>query len=241
CIAGSIVTGPMTSNVWSCQPVALPSARRTAMPTASGVKPMKAVCESTAPSMADVSCSTDASTDRPVRAALTSRRASSGSRKKSPETLTWARRSFSTSRSTATSLPPRTLYSPRMSGSTPTGVRCFRRASTRTGGAGSASRREVVATGVADGRVAAAAVHDETQDDAERTCGHADVADHGQIDAGDGVGHRERENRADRDESDGSTEVHVRSLPSMTVGADATTVSVGNDSATESGRPHYVR
>ena len=75
CIAGSSVTGSMTSKSWSCHPVALPSARRTAMPMASGVKPMSETVSSSAPSIADASCSTPASADRPLSAALMSSRA----------------------------------------------------------------------------------------------------------------------------------------------------------------------
>ncbi len=88
CMAGCSTRAGMTSKAWSCQPVALPSARRTAMPTASGVNPMSATSGPRAPWMAEASWSTPASTGIPRSAALMSSRASSGSRKKSPDTLT---------------------------------------------------------------------------------------------------------------------------------------------------------
>ena len=52
CMAGFRVTGAMTSNVWSPHPVAWPRARRTAIPTAAGVKPMRETPSLSAPVMA---------------------------------------------------------------------------------------------------------------------------------------------------------------------------------------------
>ena len=133
CMAGCSTRAGMTSKAWSCQPVALPSARRTAMPTASGVKPMSATSAPSAPWIAAASWSTPASTGIPRSAALMSPRASSGSRKKSPDTLTSPSLSPSTSRSTATSLPPGTLYSPRMPTTTPQTPAVCRAAGSRYG------------------------------------------------------------------------------------------------------------
>ena len=91
CIAGCSTRAGMTSKAWSCQPVALPRARRTAMPTASGVKPMSATVRAQrALDRGRRAASTPASTGIPRSAALMSSRASSGSRKKSPDTLTSA-------------------------------------------------------------------------------------------------------------------------------------------------------
>ena len=88
CSTGRARGAGMTSKSWSCQPVALPSARRIAMPTDSGVKPTATRRRRARPSTAAASCSTPASTGMPVSAASMSPSASSGSRKKSPETLT---------------------------------------------------------------------------------------------------------------------------------------------------------
>src|SRR5690625_6700968 len=64
--------------------------------------------------MASVNCATDEFSGSPVSARSIRSSASSGSRKKSPDIETRAKRPASTSTSTATSLPPGTLYSPRM-------------------------------------------------------------------------------------------------------------------------------
>ena len=58
------------------------------MPIDSAVKPMSDTSSARAPVTAPASCSTPASTGIPVSAALMSPSASSGSRKKSPDTLT---------------------------------------------------------------------------------------------------------------------------------------------------------
>src|SRR5579875_2262600 len=114
CSTGGRTVAGMTSNSWSSHPVALPSARRTATPTTSALNPMSCTDGSSAPVIAAANWSTDASAGIPVSAASMSSSASSGSRKKSPETETLARRPDPTTTSTATSLPPGTLYSPRM-------------------------------------------------------------------------------------------------------------------------------
>jgi len=103
----------MMSKVWSDHEVACPSARRIAMPTASGLNPMNRT-PGVAASIAETYVATSAAAGSPVRASLMASSASSGSRKKSPETATDVSRSSSTSTSAATSLPPATLYSPRM-------------------------------------------------------------------------------------------------------------------------------
>ena len=87
------------------------------MPTASGVKPISATWSSKAASMAPASALALESAGIPFRAASISSKALSGSRKKSPETCACAKRPSNTSMSTATSFPPRTLYSPRNCGS----------------------------------------------------------------------------------------------------------------------------
>src|SRR5690625_4882507 len=69
---------------------------------------------SSTPVIAAVSSATDDVTGNPVNARSIRSSASSGSRKKSPERETRASRSSSTSTSTDTSLPPGTLYSPRI-------------------------------------------------------------------------------------------------------------------------------
>src|SRR5690625_732275 len=113
-IAGCTGSSWITSKVWSCQLVAFPKARRTAMPIASGLKPIIAIESSSTPVIAAVSSATEELAGKPVNARSIRSSASSGSRKKSPERETRASRSSSTSTSTATSLPPGTLYSPRI-------------------------------------------------------------------------------------------------------------------------------
>ena len=64
-MAGSSTRAGMTSKGWSCHPVALPRARRIAMPIDSGVKPMSDTSSASAPVTAPASCSTPASTGIP--------------------------------------------------------------------------------------------------------------------------------------------------------------------------------
>ena len=113
-IIGS-TTGPwMTSKSMSSHDRAAPRARRTAMPTASGVTPMSVSPSWRAPATRAARSLALDEARAPSRDAVIRVSASSGSRKKSPDTLTRARRSSSTSVSTTTSLPPGTLYSPCM-------------------------------------------------------------------------------------------------------------------------------
>jgi len=114
CIAGDSGPSCTISNVWSSQRVACPKARRTAIATASGVKPTIVTSAPSTLCTMPVSWATVAPCGMPSRAALIASRASSGSRKKSPLTAARAIRPSATSTSTATSLPPGTLYSPRM-------------------------------------------------------------------------------------------------------------------------------
>ena len=102
------------------------SARRTATPIASAEKPMKWVSAGSALSTAALTSVTSEVASSPFTASTMSGSASSGSRKKSPESLkfvmTWRSSPLSspestaeagcTSKSTTTSLPPGTLYSP---------------------------------------------------------------------------------------------------------------------------------
>ncbi len=113
CIAGSSTTGSMTSKVWSCQLVAWPSARRIAIPTDSGVNPIRATSSPIFSAIAWPIRVASAVVGSPVTAATMSSSASSGSRKKSPDSATRDSCPSSTSTSTITSLPPGTLYSPR--------------------------------------------------------------------------------------------------------------------------------
>ncbi len=132
CLAGSRGPGSRYVNVWSPQPVEWPSARRTATATArasnpaivTGPESVASVRARARPSsMAAASSLTRACELRPVNASLITSSASSGSRKKSPLTRTSARCSSTSRRSTATSLPPGTLYSPRRSSLTRPGYR----------------------------------------------------------------------------------------------------------------------
>ncbi len=113
CIAGDCGPSCTISNVWSCQRVACPRARRTAIATASALKPTITTSSASAAPTTRASSATPASAGRPTRAASIVSSAVSGSRKKSPLTATLASRPSATSTSTATSLPPGTLYSPR--------------------------------------------------------------------------------------------------------------------------------
>ena len=65
CRAGSSTRAGMTSKSWSSHPVALPRARRIAMPIDSAVKPMSETSSASAPLTAPASCSTPASTGMP--------------------------------------------------------------------------------------------------------------------------------------------------------------------------------
>ena len=97
---------------WSAQPVAFARARRTVTATASAEKPNSTAPSGSAAVTASAMSAALVSTGSPVSARLISGSASSGSRKKSPLSETWASTPSTTSKSTTTSLPPGTLYSP---------------------------------------------------------------------------------------------------------------------------------
>src|SRR5690606_18427047 len=90
------------------------SARRTATATPSGVMPYKVDPGASASRTTVASRPSVASAGSPSSAALMVASTESGCRKKSPLTWTLANRPASMSRSTTTSLPPGTLYSPCM-------------------------------------------------------------------------------------------------------------------------------
>src|SRR6478735_490943 len=108
---GSTV-GAMTFHSWSPQEVALARARRTVTATASAEKPNSTAPAGRAAVTAAARSAAGVVSGSPVSARLMSSRASSGSRKKSPLTETSASAPSTTARSTTTSLPPGTLYSP---------------------------------------------------------------------------------------------------------------------------------
>src|SRR3954454_6849017 len=88
--------------------------RRIAVATPSGVKPSSTASGGRAARMADAMRVESASIGRPFTAPLIASSAESGSRKKSPASRKFAIAPSTSSRSTTTSLPPGTLYSPCM-------------------------------------------------------------------------------------------------------------------------------
>src|SRR6476661_3952976 len=104
--------GPMMFQWWSLQCVALDSALRTATATAPAEKPKSTASAGRAASTAAAISAAVELSGSPSRAELMSSSASSGSRKKSPLRDTPVKAPSTTSRSTTTSLPPGTLYSP---------------------------------------------------------------------------------------------------------------------------------
>ena len=120
CRAGSSTRAGMTSKAWSSHPVALPRARRIAMPIDSAVKPMSDTSSARAPGdgagqLLDTGVDGHA---RQRRVDVAERLV--GLEEEVARHADAARACPSTSsRSTATSLPPGTLYSPRMPATTP--------------------------------------------------------------------------------------------------------------------------
>ena len=112
CMAGETAGSWMICHSKSRQVVASPNARRTAMATASGLKPNSMASDGRAARMAVASCAVSAVVGRPSSACRMLSSALSGSRKKSPDTCTWVSLPSCSCRSTTTSLPPGTLYSP---------------------------------------------------------------------------------------------------------------------------------
>src|SRR6476620_5384270 len=110
CVGSTL--GAMMFQWWSVHAVALATARRTAMATASAENPNSTVSSGREASTAAAISAAVELSGSPFKAALLARRASSGSRKKSPLRETSVKAPSSTSRSTTTSLPPGTLYSP---------------------------------------------------------------------------------------------------------------------------------
>src|SRR4051795_4428090 len=88
--------------------------RRIAVATPSGVKPSSTASAGRADRTAAAMRVESASIGRPFTAPLIASSAESGSRKKSPASRKFAIAPSTSSRSTTTSLPPGTLYSPCM-------------------------------------------------------------------------------------------------------------------------------